>query len=345
MRHSPEADIIIRPYQPALRTEWDELAGQAKNGFFIFRRDFMEYHADRFTDRSLLFYGPDGELLALFPAHTQNRRLSSHGGLTYGGLLFGPQLAFEQVSECFYALLRYAYRSGYQRIAYKQAPALFHTTPAPEDEALFTRLGLRPTQQALGAVVDLQHLPRFSHGHIWGVKKAQKYAVAISRAASPHEFWVEVLVPHLQEKFGAKPTHSLAEIELLAGRFPKNIIQYEARLQGRLVAGVTLFQDGPRAVAQYTATTAEGRAVRALSLLMYQLITQELRGLRWLGLGTSNAGGRLNESLLRWKEGWGARVQPYRHYELDTRAYALLRPAQRPQAEAPSLPKPSRPNA
>ena len=46
----------------------------------------MEYHADRFTDYSLLVY--DGnKLLALLPANRSGDVLYSHAGLTYGGVI------------------------------------------------------------------------------------------------------------------------------------------------------------------------------------------------------------------------------------------------------------------
>ena len=73
-------------YLPSLKTSWDTFVEESKNGTFLLRRDYMEYHSDRFTDCSLMFY-EGGNLKALFPASLHGKRVVSHGGLTYGGLI------------------------------------------------------------------------------------------------------------------------------------------------------------------------------------------------------------------------------------------------------------------
>ena len=61
-------------------------------------REYMEYHADRFTDYSLLVY--DGnKLLALLPANRSGDVLYSHAGLTYGGLIVTARNTTAQVLE------------------------------------------------------------------------------------------------------------------------------------------------------------------------------------------------------------------------------------------------------
>ena len=73
--------ISAVPYTPERKTDWDAFVRRAKNGLFLFFRDYMDYHADRFMDGSLMFYEGD-QLLALLPASLQDGVLSSHGGLT-----------------------------------------------------------------------------------------------------------------------------------------------------------------------------------------------------------------------------------------------------------------------
>ena len=59
--------IQIRDYSDNLRPRWDEFVRLSKNGTFLHKRAYMEYHADRFEDHSLLFYKEE-ELLAILPA-------------------------------------------------------------------------------------------------------------------------------------------------------------------------------------------------------------------------------------------------------------------------------------
>ena len=70
--------MTVIPYSVYYREVWNDFVARSKNGTFLLHRDFMDYHADRFFDCSLLIYegdmqvdapkGVDG-LKALFPAN------------------------------------------------------------------------------------------------------------------------------------------------------------------------------------------------------------------------------------------------------------------------------------
>ena len=51
----------IRRYTADKADEWNQFVAQSKNGTFLFFRNYVEYHADRFADYSLMFY-LDGNL-------------------------------------------------------------------------------------------------------------------------------------------------------------------------------------------------------------------------------------------------------------------------------------------
>ena len=78
--------IHIVRYTADKKAEWDSFVRESKNGTFLFMRDYMEYHADRFDDYSLMYYKGD-KLLSLLPANRKGETLWSHQGLTYGGLV------------------------------------------------------------------------------------------------------------------------------------------------------------------------------------------------------------------------------------------------------------------
>ena len=58
---------IVR-YTAEQKTVWDSFVATSKNGTFLFMRDYMDYHADRFADHSLMFY-KGGRLIALLPGN------------------------------------------------------------------------------------------------------------------------------------------------------------------------------------------------------------------------------------------------------------------------------------
>ena len=130
--------ITIIPYSINRKETWDAFVESSKNGTFLLKRNFMDYHSDRFFDCSLLVYAgisPDGEfkesglttkdLVAVFPANwdKENQTVYSHQGLTYGGLLVLPEVTQKEVLDMMQAILQY-YRDYMQavRLVYKPIP-------------------------------------------------------------------------------------------------------------------------------------------------------------------------------------------------------------------------------
>ena len=87
----------VKRYEPKDYDSWNAFIGQAKNATFLFHRDFMEYHKDRFQDYSLVVL--DGEKwVAVLPANVVGDEVFSHQGLTYGGLVYDEKLKLAWVS-------------------------------------------------------------------------------------------------------------------------------------------------------------------------------------------------------------------------------------------------------
>ena len=55
--------IKVYEYNTTYEKLWNDFVKNSKNGIFLFNRNFMEYHSDRFEDNSLLFFDND-ELVA-----------------------------------------------------------------------------------------------------------------------------------------------------------------------------------------------------------------------------------------------------------------------------------------
>ena len=110
--------ISICRYTDEKKLEWNEFNRCGKNSLFMFDRNFMDYHRDRFHDHSLMFY-EDGTLIALLPLCEEEDVLYSHKGLTYGGFLTGNKMTQHRMNDCFDALISYARAEGYKKIIYK----------------------------------------------------------------------------------------------------------------------------------------------------------------------------------------------------------------------------------
>ena len=68
--------ISIIRYQISYRDQWNTFV-KSGNSSFLFQRDFMEYHAHKFEDYSLLIFNQE-ELVAICPAHREDKFFKSH---------------------------------------------------------------------------------------------------------------------------------------------------------------------------------------------------------------------------------------------------------------------------
>ncbi|HTM29260.1 MAG TPA: GNAT family N-acetyltransferase, partial [Rhodanobacter sp.] len=153
--------LAVRPYVPADAGVWDAVVERSRNGNLLHRRGYMDYHADRFVDCSLIVER-NGEAVAVFPADIRGELVTSHGGLTYAGLISSHALraestlaVFEQMADAYRAL-------GVQRIVYKAVPHVFHAYPAEEDLYALQRMGARLVRRDLASVIALQEPFRFT---------------------------------------------------------------------------------------------------------------------------------------------------------------------------------------
>ena len=142
-------------YTAAKAGEWDAFVKSAKNPLFMHQRNFMEYHADRFSDHSLMFYDED-KLEALLPANEKEGELISHGGLTYGGLILGTNAKQHTVMDCFECIKQYMKDNGFNRLIYKAIPHVYHLKPAEEDLFAIKYYGGELKEISASTVIDLK---------------------------------------------------------------------------------------------------------------------------------------------------------------------------------------------
>ena len=306
----------IRRYTPADKPLWDRYVAKARNATFLFRRDYMDYHADRFQDHSLLFF-VGNHLHSVLPAHEVGEIFCSHRGLTYGGLLMDNDVTAADVLRLFEELNAYLRQQGFRRVLYRAIPWVYHRLPAEEDlYAMFWKCGARLQQRMSGTVIFMDEHLRWRKDHRRRLRQAQAAGVRVERNASLAEFW-PVLNDNLQRKFQAQSVHTLEEIELLKSRFPNEIVQYNAYLGDKIVGGITFYVMGHVLHGQYSGTTDEGKQTGAMEAIYEQVMYHDFAHCRYLDFGTSNEeGGRiLNEGLIAHKEGYGGRTVCYDTYE------------------------------
>jgi hypothetical protein len=307
--------IRVEPYTSQHKQIWDEMITQSRNGVFLFLRDYMEYHANRFQDASLLFFDQQN-LLAVLPANRNGSQVVSHGGLTFGGVISRQNLGASAMLELFDVLQRWLDSQGVSTLLYKPVPHIYHRIPAEEDLYALFRCGARLVRRDLSSTLDMTCRMPMGHGRQHQLKQGKR--TFIVRESREYGAFMDLVSSVLTTKHNVKPTHTKQEMELLSGRFPQNIRLYCAYRGEQLCAGVLIYESTNVAHAQYVAVADEAKREGALECIFDELLERRYASIRYFdwGISTEQAGKWLNPGLVQNKESYGARGVVYDLYEL-----------------------------
>lgn len=314
--------ITVERYAPRMAGEWNALVAASRNATFMHDRRYMDYHADRFDDFSLVARDGKGRALALLPACRKGDTLSSHAGLSYGGWLLPDRrcdaLDMLEIWDAMTVLLR---ASGVKELIYKPSPHIYHRRPAEEDLYALARAGGQIASTLVSSVIDLDDPLPMDQGSRQRVRKALADPSIVIGESDRWADFHGVLTRLLASRYGAVPVHSLAELTMLHDRFPENIRLYTAtdRESGEVLAGVVLYVSQTVAHSQYTAAAPRGKELSVVPGIYSHIISRWQGRVRWLDFGTSNEdGGReVNAGLLRQKCSYGGRAVAYTTYRLN----------------------------
>ena len=316
---------IVR-YTCDRQKEWNHFVSSSKNGTFLFDRRYMDYHADRFQDHSLLFF-LKGRLFAILPANRVGDTLHSHQGLTYGGLVTDACATTARVVTLFQEMNERLKADGFRHVVYRPTPWIYHRMPAEEDlyaivEVCKARLEAREVSTAFA----------FGHHQKWAtlrtrcMKKALREGVEVKWTDDYPTFW-RILANNLMRRYGLEPVHTIQEIQLLQTHFPENIRLMGAYHEGHMVGGMVLYLSTHVVHSQYIAASEEGKQLGALDMIVNRL-QQNIASVETaeeahkaftqsyfdFGKSTEEHGDVLNENLIHQKEGFGGRAVCYDTY-------------------------------
>ena len=306
----------IKRYTPADKSAWDRYVSKARNATFLFYRNYMDYHADRFTDHSLMFY-VDGHLHSILPANIVDTTLYSHQGLTYGGLVMDINVTAADVIQLFREMNEWLRAAGITRVVYKPVPWVYHQHASEEDlYPLFWICHARVISRDVGTVIFMQQHLRWRKDRRRRLRKAHESGVAVVREDNFRAFW-PVLENNLVDRHGVRPVHTVEEMELLHSRFPKQIVQYNSYYEGEVVAGLTFYLSPQVLHGQYCSSTPVGKKVGAVDAIYERAMYEDFPEYQYLDFGrsTEGDGSILNDGLVAQKEGFGGRAICYDTYE------------------------------
>lgn len=299
---------------------WNQFNKQSKNSLFMFDRNYMDYHKDRFKDHSLLFYDED-KLIALLPMSEHDNVLISHGGLTYGGFITDSKMKQHTMMDCFGELINHAKENGFKSIRYKCIPHIYHSQPAEEDRfALFANNSKLDTVD-VSTYVNLAAPLKMPKGRKAQISRAKREGVVVEELTELEDFnkFIDLENEVLTERHDVRAVHTGEELKLLHDRFPDNIHLFASLKDGNLIAGTVVYEYDQVVHTQYMAANDEARTIGALDLAVSTVINNYKETKKWLDFGISTEHGKiyLNEGLCSQKEGFGGRTGVYEIWELN----------------------------
>ncbi len=315
----------VEKYNPSQKEMWNSFVKEAKNATFLFQRDFMDYHSDRFTDHSLLVFKAE-KLVAVLPANKYGSEILSHQGLSYGGLVLNKKTSFEETASIFKLLLSFLKDEGITTLKLKLLPKIYNQLPSDEIDYLLFLTKAKLTRRDITSCVDNENRLKIkSSNRLRGIKKGVKNELEVREETNLKIFWNKVLEPNLKQAHNQSPVHSLEEIELLQTRFPKNIRQFNVYKNDEIVAGATIFETSQVAHAQYISANEVGRQTGGLDFLFNHLLGHFSHKKYFdFGISNENQGMKVNKGLLHWKETFGGRSISHDFYEVKTENHELL---------------------
>ncbi len=307
--------VEIKPYTPENLEAWNNFIAEADNSNFLFNRNFMDYHSDRFTDCSVMLF-EENILTGVFRANKIDNTVYSHQGLTYGGLILRERRNEKKLLLYYYELFKYYLTNGSTEIVYKPIPNYISKTVNDLEHFILNMLKAEVIKVDTAFILDCTSELKFQERRKRSIKKGIKANTEVRYDNDLEGFWNKILEPNLRDKFSTKPVHSLAEIKLLHERFPEKIKQANAYINNEIVAGVTLFEFDTIVHCQYISSNDFGRDSGAIDLLFENLINIYKEKTTYFSLGTANnEGNDLNLGLCDWKEGWGSKIWAHFHYK------------------------------
>ena len=315
--------IEIKRYTPKDAAEWNNFVWKSRQGTFIFDRNYMDYHQDRFHDHSLMFYYK-GRLYAILPANEtadeDKKILYSHQGLTYGGLLTCSKVTAEVCIDIFQALKDYLLQNDFQLCIYKAMPWIYQSIPSEEDLYALSYIGkAKLIAREISTTIFLNAPLRFSEQRRRGIKKAVSHGLSVGFTKFPKDitdFW-DLLDKNLWQRHNTHPVHSKEELQLLMHRFPDHILCFVVKKDETIIGGSIVYTTPKVIHTQYIAANELGKELGALDALFDFILHKCPWNVTYFDFGksTEDAGKYLNKNLIHQKEGFGGRGVIYDTYQ------------------------------
>lgn len=160
----------VKRYTASNKLDWNTFVSKAKNATFLFNRNFMDYHHDRFIDHSVIIFKNE-EIYALLPANEVDGKIISHQGLTYGSFILAETGTLLYSLEAFKEMLCYYEKQGISEVEIRNIPTFYNTMPADELAYFLFLAKAEMTKRDVLMVIDTTNKLKFKKNRREGIDR------------------------------------------------------------------------------------------------------------------------------------------------------------------------------
>jgi len=311
--------LAVERYTPLHAAEWAQFLDASDNGTLFHDLRFLDYHPPGKFDTHHLLFRAAQHIVAVLPAalvsESDGRRwLKSPYGASVGGFVLPPRQHGAQTIALVVALQDYASTLGCAGIEMRLAPNVYCRYPNDNLSFALTNAGFSLVRRWLSHVITLpahaadvlDNVPTRCRRRY--VRCAAQRGVALVPATADRlpEFYP--ILERNRAKHGARPTHSLADLQRLYELVSERLGLFLCELNGRPIGGAFLLELNPRVVYwSYLCHDEQYEEYRPPTLTTVRVLEHyAARGFRYLDFGPSTFDDfSVNHGLAKFKEEMG----------------------------------------
>lgn len=314
-------NLTVKKYQQSDSQKWDDfILKSSYNGTILQTRSFLNYHREgKFLDDSVMIIKGESTPVAVIPACTvmdEGKKIfSSHPGSTFGGIIVDTnQLSISTVKDIIFSLEDYLRENNYDKVILKQTGDVFSKA---NSDLIYYYLFNRgySSYDELSFCIDYRNLKcdvlsnmksKTRNECRFAAKSGLTFRI-LQKDEEVQEFYA-ILCKSLI-KYNAKPVHTFNEMIALRDVNLKGRVEfYGVYKDETMIAGSMVFLFDRVFHTQYLAADSDYLQYKPMNYLDEQLICNGQRrnfDFFSFGISTEDHGRYLNESLAKFKEGFG----------------------------------------
>ena len=317
-------NFTIKKYQADFQKDWDDLIKRSSNGTFLHLRNYMDYHADRFEDFSLMIY--EGlKLRAVLPAHRIKDEVFAHKGLTYSDFIWQKKLKTERKIAIVEQTLAFLNKQNIKYLFINAIPFTFQSVTDETCAYIYHKTGASIEKILPFFTIDNRNGIKPNENRRKNHKKLSKLNFQITdNITYLPDFW-QIVQNNLQNRYETTPVHSTEEINLLVKRFPNQIKLFTIKSNNQILAGALVYFVNQTAHFQYIHASETLESRQAVEFLTFELI-RKFKDYVYISFGNSAVShNNLNKNLVYWKESLGCQIVNQLFFKIETKQHGWLK--------------------